>query len=331
MDAKIYNQILSDFLKILVLWNGDILIKLNSKMKFVYYSIGNIFEKKPILNFSNQNPHFFGRKHLICKITTLLIKILLRVCNFMFTSNSDYLSLNSNSSSNNLRSNDTNTTLSSISQLIKLTTETTLMSVIKATYNFNLSNDLWDQLVTLLQTVNSNHDVVDKWMDSIDDLMRQIFKHTYNIDLNSFKSPYQNEDETEADLNARSAVSSSRSGSVSSQVDEKRKQRHKNRDKQNHQSLILNSSSSNYLLAHASQSNEKRGTKTDNNMTYSPAVLSSVGLNKPSFQNSQNNSQIPFNRQTSAKHSLQNTFRDDTYLHTIVPKNVQASFVRKNK
>lgn len=173
------------------------------------------------------------------------------------------------------------------------------MAMIKATYNFNLPNDLWDQLVILLQTVNSNHDVVDKWMDSIDDLMRQIFKHIYNIDLNSFKSSYH--DEEENDTITRSLTANSRSGSVSSQIDEKRKQRNRNRDKQNHQSLILNSSSSNYLLAHTIQSNEKRGIK-QNNLTYSPAVLSSVGLNKQSFQSSQlsqNGSQIPLNRQSN--------------------------------
>lgn len=181
------------------------------------------------------------------------------------------------------------------------------MAMIKATYNFSLPNDLWDQLVVLLQTVNSNHDVVEKWMDSIDDLMRQIFKHIYNIDLNSFKLSLNEEEENETNLSNRSFGTSSRSGSVSSQIDEKRKQRHKNRDKQNHQSLILNSSSSNYLLSHSIQSNEKRSVKPNTNLTYSPAVLSSIGLNKPSFQSSQlsqNNSQIPLNRQSNFVFSI---------------------------
>lgn len=36
--------------------------------------------------------------------------------------------------------------------------------MIKASYSFSLSIDLWDRLVALLQLVNSNVDVVDKWM-----------------------------------------------------------------------------------------------------------------------------------------------------------------------
>ncbi|CAF0829024.1 unnamed protein product [Brachionus calyciflorus] len=272
---------------------------------------------------------------------TMLIKILLRVCNFLFNSNSDYLSLNSTNTpgaastttSSNTRSGENQSTSSSISQLIKLTTETTLMAMIKATYNFSLPNDLWDQLVNLFQIVNSNHDVVDKWMESIDDLMIQIFKYIYNIDLNTIKGfmtgSNQNDDDDESDTVSSSStniVFSTRSNSVSSSLmDEKRKLRNKNREKQQQQQLqlqtqVLSSSSSNYLLSNTLQT-EKKSLKSQNNVTYSPAVLSTVGLNKPiSSQTNpiaQNVNQMAFSRQASTKHNLQNTFRDDTYLHTL--------------
>ena len=81
---------------------------------------------------------------------TLLISILLRVADFLF--NSEYL-IN-------------NRTDPATSHLIKLITETVLLAVIKATFSFNLSIEIWDQLMSLLSSVNSYSDVVEKWIVS---------------------------------------------------------------------------------------------------------------------------------------------------------------------
>ena len=50
------------------------------------------------------------------------------------------------------------------SHLIKLITETVLLAIIKASFSFNLSIEIWDQLMSLLSAVNSYSDVVDKWI-----------------------------------------------------------------------------------------------------------------------------------------------------------------------
>jgi hypothetical protein len=39
-----------------------------------------------------------------------------------------------------------------------------LLSMIKSSFCFYMSNDLWDQLMNMLAMVNSNPDVIDKWM-----------------------------------------------------------------------------------------------------------------------------------------------------------------------
>lgn len=44
--------------------------------------------------------------------------------------------------------------------------QTVLLAIIKATFSFNLSIEIWDQLMSLLSSVNSYSDVVDKWIVS---------------------------------------------------------------------------------------------------------------------------------------------------------------------
>ena len=44
--------------------------------------------------------------------------------------------------------------------------KTVLLAIIKATFSFNLSIEIWDQLMSLLSSVNSYSDVVDKWIVS---------------------------------------------------------------------------------------------------------------------------------------------------------------------
>ena len=100
---------------------------------------------------------------------TMLITILLRVAEFLF--NSEYLVNNRN---------DPTT-----SHLIKLITETVLLAIVKASFSFNLNIELWDQLMSLLSSVSSNSDVIDKWIEIIDDLIRQVLKSCYNIDINN--------------------------------------------------------------------------------------------------------------------------------------------------
>ena len=100
---------------------------------------------------------------------TMLIKILLRIAETLFTS--DYLT--------NTR-NDAAT-----SSLIKLITETVLLAIVKASFSFNLSIELWDQLMHLMSSVSSHSDVIDKWIEVIDDLIRQVLKSCYNIDMNN--------------------------------------------------------------------------------------------------------------------------------------------------
>lgn len=99
---------------------------------------------------------------------TLLITILLKASEFIFTS--EYLVNNRHEPAT--------------SQLIKLMTETALLAIVKASFSFTVSNDLWDQLMTLLSSVSSNSDVIDKWIEVIDDLIRQVFKTSYQIDIN---------------------------------------------------------------------------------------------------------------------------------------------------
>jgi hypothetical protein len=109
----------------------------------------------------------------------LLITILLRITDFLF--NSEYLSSNRNDPST--------------SHLIKLITETCLLAIIKASFSFNLHSDLWNQLMSLLSSFNSNPDVVDKWLEVIDDLIRQVFKSSYNIDINNYLCLNENLDQ----------------------------------------------------------------------------------------------------------------------------------------
>ena len=90
---------------------------------------------------------------------TMLITILLRVAEFLF--NSEYLVNNRN---------DPTT-----SHLIKLITETVLLAIVKASFSFNLNIELWDQLMSLLSSVSSNSDVIDKWIEIIDDLSSAYF------------------------------------------------------------------------------------------------------------------------------------------------------------
>jgi hypothetical protein len=59
------------------------------------------------------------------------------------------------------------------------------MAIIKASFHFHVNIDIWDQLMHLLSSFNSNLDVVDKWIEVIDDLIRQIIKAIYNIDINN--------------------------------------------------------------------------------------------------------------------------------------------------
>jgi len=59
------------------------------------------------------------------------------------------------------------------------------MAIIKASFHFHVTIDIWDQLMHLLSSFNSNLDVVDKWIEVIDDLIRQIIKAIYNIDINN--------------------------------------------------------------------------------------------------------------------------------------------------
>ncbi len=100
---------------------------------------------------------------------TMLITILLKVAEFLF--NSEYLV--------------NNRTEPATSHLIKLTTETVLLAIVKASFSFNLSVELWDQLMALMSSVSSNPDVIDKWIEVIDDLIRQVLKNSYNIDINN--------------------------------------------------------------------------------------------------------------------------------------------------
>lgn len=99
---------------------------------------------------------------------TLLITILLKASEFIFTS--EYLVNNRHEPAT--------------SQLIKLMTETVLLAIVKASFSFTVNNDLWDQLMALLSSVSSNSDVIDKWIEVIDDLIRQVFKTSYQIDIN---------------------------------------------------------------------------------------------------------------------------------------------------
>jgi len=63
-------------------------------------------------------------------------------------------------------------------------TETVLLAIVKASFSFTVGNELWDQLMALLSSVSSNSDVIDKWIEVIDDLIRQVFKTSYQIDIN---------------------------------------------------------------------------------------------------------------------------------------------------
>lgn len=100
---------------------------------------------------------------------TMLITILLRIADFLF--NSEYLVNNRNDPAT--------------SNLIKLTTETVLLAIVKASFSFNLNIELWDQLMSLMSSVSSNSDVIDKWIEVIDNLIRQVLKSCYNIDINN--------------------------------------------------------------------------------------------------------------------------------------------------
>lgn len=63
--------------------------------------------------------------------------------------------------------------------------KTILLSIVKASFSFNLSCEIWDQLMNLLSSVNSFTDVVEKWIEVIDDLVRQIIKSNYAVDINN--------------------------------------------------------------------------------------------------------------------------------------------------
>lgn len=115
---------------------------------------------------------------------SMIITILLRVSEFVF---------NSEQLMSSQRASDPAT-----SQLIKLITETLLLAMIKASFSFNLDANLWDELMRLLSLVSSNQDVVDKWIDSIDDLIRQVLKYIYNVDINNM--PVSNESDPKRKL-----------------------------------------------------------------------------------------------------------------------------------
>lgn len=98
---------------------------------------------------------------------TLLVTILLKVSEFLF--NSEYLANNRHEPAT--------------SQLIKLMTETVLLAFVKASFSFTVNKELWDQLLGLLSSVSSNSDIIDKWIEVIDDLIRQVFKTSYQVDI----------------------------------------------------------------------------------------------------------------------------------------------------
>jgi hypothetical protein len=99
---------------------------------------------------------------------TMVIMTLLKVADFLF--NSEYLI------NNNRNDPDGN-------YLIKLMTDTLLTAIVKASLSFNINLNLWDQLLKLLAGVNSNSQVVDMWCDIINDLMREVFRVSYKVDI----------------------------------------------------------------------------------------------------------------------------------------------------
>ena len=60
-----------------------------------------------------------------------------------------------------------------------------LLAIVKASFTFSVNFDLWDQLMSLLSSVSSNGDVIDEWIEVIVDVIRQVFKTSYQIDINN--------------------------------------------------------------------------------------------------------------------------------------------------
>lgn len=60
-----------------------------------------------------------------------------------------------------------------------------LLAIVKASFTFSVNFDLWDQLMSLLSSVSSNADVIDEWIEVIVDVIRQVFKTSYQIDINN--------------------------------------------------------------------------------------------------------------------------------------------------
>lgn len=269
---------------------------------------------------------------------TLLISILLRVADFLF--NSEYL-IN-------------NRTDPATSHLIKLITETVLLAIIKATFSFNLSIEIWDQLMSLLSSVNSYSDVVDKWIEVIEDLMRQVLKSVYNIDINNLpivetsheqKRKLKKKHLTQQPNNfSPSAVTqtpiTTTSGSniqqqqqaipINAPIVTKSRARTEIYPPSYYPSSLPSSSSSNNnstangALNLHSTTQQPGAAYNNNNMapgnmavqvaTTSISTATTVN-NSASSSNTASPVQPLLTRQPSTK--IQNTFRDDTYLHTL--------------
>jgi hypothetical protein len=99
----------------------------------------------------------------------LIINVLIRISDHIF--NSDYLLNNRNDPT--------------ISSLFKAVTEVLLLAFEKASINILLPNDLWDQLMGLMSSVNMYNDVIDKWIEIIDNLIKKSIQSYYGIDIDS--------------------------------------------------------------------------------------------------------------------------------------------------
>jgi hypothetical protein len=100
---------------------------------------------------------------------TLVINVLLRVSDYVF--NSDSLA--------GYRSDQT------VSSLFKAVTEVLLLAFEKASVSYQLPNDLWDQLMGLMSSVNMYNDVIDKWLEVIDNLIRKAIQSYYGVDVDT--------------------------------------------------------------------------------------------------------------------------------------------------
>jgi hypothetical protein len=311
---------------------------------------------------------------------TLLITILLKVSDFLF--NSEFLVNNRQDPA--------------ASHLIKLITETVLLAIIKSSFSFNLNIGLWNQLMNLLSSVSSNPDVVDKWIEVIDDLIRQVLKSCYNIDINNLPlNAYDQKrklkkkilyNTTTTPLSTSSIAQSNSSTNLTQQQQQPsgntsgsnltsmfqqqqqkmnlfsktRSQTHSsaetayspiaaptNANSSNtpaisnfisslmNQSNVTQSSSSNNKNANnansTSNNNNNNSSSSSSNTTLSTSLPLNVqtngkpeglsnsatinGSSKSSLVASNHQNQPVLNRQPSTK--IQNTFRDDTYLHTL--------------